>query len=66
LQIDVHDWIHNEYELPEFPTPKQAMEEIERGYWEEENLKVRKCGKYVLQAIDKGIINLCKNDYDKH
>ena len=66
MQKDVHDWIHNEYEVPEFPTAKQAMEEVERGYWEQENLKVRKCGHYTLQLLDKSIINLCKNDYDKH
>lgn len=66
MQKDVHDWIHDEYDVPEMPTPRQAMEEIERGYWEQENLKVRKAGHYVLSLLDKGVLNLCKNDYNNY
>lgn len=66
LQIDVHDWIHQNYDLPRFPTPRQAMEEIERGYWEHEQLKIRKKGHYMLRLIDLSDVNLCKNDYNKY
>jgi len=62
---DVHQWKHERYSYCPLPTPKQAMDRLEQAYWEEENLKIRKTGGYILRLVDLGIYKQCDEEYNK-
>ncbi len=68
LPVDVHDTLHQEYEPPTMPTPKQAINEIERAMDAGERLRIRqpakKIGKYVMASITNETFERCKSSYD--
>lgn len=65
LPIDVHDYLHGKYEPPKVPTPRQAMEEIERAKDAGERLKIKKHGHYIITEITDKVLKACIQDYDK-
>lgn len=68
MPVDIHDNLHKEYEPPVMPTPRQAINEIERAKDAGEMLRIRqpakKVGKYVLEQIDDEVFRKCKASYD--
>lgn len=65
MPIDQHEFIHRNYDTPIMPTPKQAIDEIERAYWEKEYIRTRENGHYVQHELTKMAFNLCANDYSR-
>jgi len=65
MPLDVHAWLHEHYGPPEMPKPIEALTAIEQAWDTQGMLQVRKSGGYIQRPVDKSIVDLCINDYDK-
>lgn len=66
MQKDVHEWLHQNYGEPEFPTPKQAMNRLEEAFWCEEKLKKHDSKGYHICDFGRDVLDLCMRDYGKY
>lgn len=65
LPLDVHQWLHDEYDAAIMPTPYQAMDRIEQAFYEGEVLQVRSKGGYIQRPVDLAIVQMCDEDCNR-
>lgn len=65
LPLDVHNFLHEEYEPPRLPTLLQAMTEIERAFDAGEQLHTKKDGKYILKEFGETILRQVIRNYNE-
>lgn len=64
---DVHQWLHDRYEPPVFPTPAQAMHEVMNAYANHERLRVydERDQQYYEFGIPEKLIKQLHHEYAK-
>ena len=65
LYRDVHNYIHSNYDIPTMPTPKQAINEIERAKHYGERLHIHENGHYVYKELTDLVLRACIKNYDE-
>ena len=65
LYKDSHNYLHANYDMPILPTPKQAINEIERAKYYGERLHIHENGHYMYKELTDLVLRACIKNYDE-